>query len=48
MLSHFKAVECQVVAGARAGGWLDVDAAASWLVLETMDIRPQVAAHIGA
>ena len=40
MLSHFEVVERRVVVGARAGGWLNVDAAASWLVLEIMDIRP--------
>ncbi len=34
------ATQCLVVAGSRAGGLLDGHAAAKWLVLETMDIRP--------
>ena len=39
------AVERQVVAGLRVGGLPDGHAAAGWLVLETGDIRPEVAAH---
>ena len=42
--SHSDVVERQVVVGSRAGGLLNGNAAAGWLVLETMVIRTEVAA----